>query len=45
MPIRGATFTGAFALVEAVIHSVTVASQGLVTPVRLRVADELTVLH
>lgn len=31
--------------IEAVIHSVTVASAGLVAPARLRIADEVCVLH
>lgn len=31
--------------IEAVIHSVTVASAGLVAPARLRIADDLGVLH
>ena len=31
--------------IDAVIHSVTVASAGLVTPARLRITDDLGVLH
>jgi uncharacterized protein Usg len=31
--------------IEAVIHSVTVASAGLVRPARLRLVDEVCVLH
>jgi uncharacterized protein Usg len=31
--------------IEAVIHSVTVASAGLVAPARLRIADDVCVLH
>jgi uncharacterized protein Usg len=31
--------------IEAVIHSVTVASAGLVAPARLTIADEVGVLH
>lgn len=31
--------------IEAVIHSVTVASAGLVRPARLRMADEFCALH
>jgi len=31
--------------IEAVIHSVTVASQGLVAPARLRIVDELGTLQ
>jgi uncharacterized protein Usg len=31
--------------IEAVIHSVTVGSQGLVAPARLRIAEDIGVLH